>query len=109
MLTRWAIALQNCDFIVKHISGKLNIIPDRLSRLFGDVNPKLAVNESLASICRNVQNDKPYHSARPRNFEISTQSFNQLEPVLNDCELFASAVTVFPLIDPEAFVKLQNY
>ena len=83
--------------------------PQSLNLSFGDVNPKLAVNESLASICRNVQNDKPYHSARPRNFEISTQSFNQLEPVLNDCELFASAVTVFPLIDPEAFVKLQNY
>ena len=80
-----------------------------LSRLVGDVNLKLAVNESaLASICRNVPNDRPYHSARPRDFEISTQSLDQLGPVQNGRQLFASAVSVFPLIDPEAFVKLQK-
>ena len=63
---------------------------------------------ALSSICRNVPNDKPYHSARLRNFEISTQSLNQLELVLNDRELFTSADAVFPLIDPEALVKLQR-
>ena len=38
MLTRWAIAFQNFDFTVKHIPWKLNIIPDRLSRLFEGFN-----------------------------------------------------------------------
>ena len=109
MLTHWAIALQNFGFTVKHISGKLNIVPDTLSRFFGDANPKLAVNGSaLASICRNIPNDRPYHSARPRDFEISTQSLDQLEPVQIDCELFASVVSVVPLMNPEALVKLQK-
>ena len=64
---------------------------------------------ALASICRNDLNDRPYHSARPRNSEISTQSLDQLEPVQNDRELFASAVSVFPLlIDSEALAKLHK-
>ena len=31
MLTRWAIELQNYDFTVKHVAGKLNAVPDMLS------------------------------------------------------------------------------
>ena len=63
---------------------------------------------TLSSICRNVPNGNPYHSARLHNFEISTQLLNQLKPVLNDRELFTSADAVFPLIDPEALIKLQR-
>ena len=34
MLTRWAIALQSYDFIVQHNPGKLDVVPDTLSRMF---------------------------------------------------------------------------
>ncbi len=64
MLTRWAIALQGFDFTVVHIPGKLHVVPDTLSRLFGEVtedssvgsisNPaELPSHIPLASICRN--------------------------------------------------------
>ena len=36
VLTRWAIAFQGFDFTVEHKPGKLHIVPDTLSRLFGD-------------------------------------------------------------------------
>ena len=61
---------------------------------------------ALAFMCRNVSNDRPYHRAGPCGFEISVQSLKKLEPVQNDCELFASAISVFPLIDPDAVVRL---
>ena len=31
LITRWAIALQNYDFTVKYVPGKLNALPDVLS------------------------------------------------------------------------------
>lgn len=40
MPTGWAIALHNFEFTVKHVVGKLNVIPDALSRLFGEVQKK---------------------------------------------------------------------
>lgn len=39
MLTRWAIAFQYFDVTVKHVAGKLNVLPDTLSRLFGHAEP----------------------------------------------------------------------
>ena len=69
MLTRWAIALQNFDFTVKHVAGKLNIVPDALSRLFGEVEEEpLPQEPALASICRNVPSDRPYRAPGPRDF-----------------------------------------
>ena len=63
----------------------------------------------MVSICRNVPDDRSYHRARPRDFEISNQSLEQLQPVQYDRELFASAVSVFPLlVDPEALIKHQE-
>ena len=99
MLTRWAIALQNFGFTVKHVAGKPNIVPDTLSRLLRNINKKLVSNDpALASICRNAPNDRPYHRAGPRDFEISARSLEQSELVQNDRESFASAVSVFLLI-----------
>ena len=64
MLTRWAIALQSYDFMVEHKPGKLNIIPDTLSRLFNFEHSEMRVAPRLAPICRNVP-DNPAYMDRP--------------------------------------------
>lgn len=38
MLRRWAIALQPYDFTVKHVPGKLDIVPDTLSHMGREIN-----------------------------------------------------------------------
>ena len=43
MLTQWAFALQSYDFTVEHKPGKLNIIPDTLSRLFNFEHSEMRV------------------------------------------------------------------
>ena len=40
MLTRRTIALKNFDVTVKHVAGKLYVIPDALSRLRGEAEKK---------------------------------------------------------------------
>ena len=60
MLTRWAIALQNYDSTVKHVSTKINVVPDMLSRAFSEVNGEPIPSEPrLAAICRNVPMEGP--------------------------------------------------
>ena len=66
MLTRWAVALQIYDFTVKHAPGKLNVVPDTLSRAFSEVNGEpIPCEPRLAAICRNVPIDGPYHPPGP--------------------------------------------
>ena len=51
MLTRWAIALQNFDSTVKHVAGKIYVVPDALPRLL-ELSTKNSANDpALASIC----------------------------------------------------------
>ena len=109
MLTRWAIALQNYDFTVKHVAGKLNVVPDMLSRAFSEVNGETIPSEPrLAAICRNVPIDGPYHPPGPREYELSASNLHDVAPVESDRELFMSAVSVFPTVDPAELVDLQK-
>ena len=95
MLTRWAIALQNYDFTVKHVAGKLNVVPDMLSRAFSEVNGEPIPSEPrLAAICRNVPIDGPYHPPGPREYELSASNLHDVAPVESDREVFMSAVSV---------------
>ena len=61
ILTRWAIALQSYDFTVEHKPGKLNIIPDTLSRLSNFEHSEMRVALHLAPICRNVPDNPALH------------------------------------------------
>ena len=109
MLTRWAIALQNYDFTVKHVAGKLNVVPDMLSRAFGEVNGEPIPSEPrLAAIRRDVPIDGPYHPPGPREYELSASNLHDVAPVESDRELFMSAVSVFPTVDPAKLVDLQK-
>ena len=98
MLTRWAIALQWYDFTVEHKPGKLNIIPDTLSRLFNFEHSEMRV----APICRNVPDNPASHGPpRSRPYQVNLHNLDKIQPVESDRELFTSATDVSMSIDPE--------
>ena len=108
ILTRWAICLQNYDFTVKHVPGKLSVVPDTLSRIFSEVDGKpLSSEPQLAAICRNALDDQPFHSPNPREHELSDSNLDEIEPVESDRELFASADSVFPVVDAAKFLIIR--
>ena len=109
MLTRWAIALQKYDFTIKHVPGKLNVVPDMLSRAFSEVNgDSIPCEPRWAAICRNVAIDGPYHPPVSREYELSASNLHDVAPVGSDRELFMSAASVFPTVDPAKLVDLQK-
>ena len=74
------------------------MVPDTLSRIFSEVDGKPLPSEpQLAAICRNVPDDQPFHRPNPREYELSASNLDETEPV--DRELFASTVSVFPVVD----------
>ena len=110
IFTRWAFALvQNYDFKVKHVRGKLNVVPDMLSRAFSEVNGEAIPSEPrLAAICRNVPIDGPYYPLWPSEYEIAASNVQDDAPLENDRKLFMSAVSVFPTVDPAKHVDRQK-
>ena len=102
MLTRWAIALQSYDFTVEHKPGKLNIIPDTLTRLFNFEHGEMRVAPHLAPICRNVPDNPTLHGTpRLRPSQVNSHNLGEVQSVESDRELFTSAADVFMSIDPE--------
>ena len=75
MLTQWDIVLQSYDFTVKHKPGKLNIIPDTLSRLFNCEHSEMRV----ASICRNVPDNPALHGPpRLRPYQVNSHNLDEI-------------------------------
>ena len=109
MLTRWAICLENFDFTVKHVPGKLNVVPDTLSRIFSEIDGKPIPSEpQLAAICRNVPDDQPFRPPAPREYELSASNLDDIVPVESDRELFSSAMSVFPVVDTAKLLDHQK-
>ena len=105
MLTQWAIAFQSYDFTVKHKPGKLNIIPDTLSRLFNCEHSEMRV----APICRNVPGIPAlYGPPRSRPYQVKSHNLDEIQPVESDRELFTSATDVFMSMDPEKLRQAQQ-
>ena len=109
MLTRWAIALQSYDFTVEHKPGKLNIIPDTLSRLFSFEHSEMRVAPHLAPICRNVPDNPALHGPHIlRPYQVNSHNLDEIQPVESDREPFTSATDVFMSIDPEKLRQAQQ-
>ena len=109
MLIRWAIALQSYDFTVEHEPGKLNIIPDTLSRLFNFEHSEIWVAPTLAPICRNVPVNPALHGPPIlRPYQVNSHNLDEIQPVKSNRELFTSATNVLMSIDPEKLRQVQQ-
>ena len=96
-------------FTVEHKPGKLDIIPDTLSRLFNFEHSEIRFALHLAPICRNVPDNPALHGPpRIRPCQVNSQELDEIQPVESDRELFTSATHVFMSIDPEKLRKTQQ-
>ncbi|CAB1112072.1 unnamed protein product [Ectocarpus sp. CCAP 1310/34] len=109
MLTRWAIALQSFDFSVQHKPGKLNVVPDTLSRLFVFEKDQERNTPTLAPICRNVPDDPKLQTAVPtRPYQLDADQLHNVRPVHSDRELFTvSATEVFQSVNHDKLREKQ--
>ena len=109
MLTRWAIALQSYDFTVDHKPGKLNVIPDTLSRLFNFEHSEMRVAAHLAPICRHVPDNPALHGPpRSRPYQVNSHNLDEIRPVESYRKLFTSATDVSMPRDPEELRHKPN-
>ena len=105
----WVIALQSHDFTVEHKPEKFNIIPDTLPRLFDFNHSEMKVAPHLAPICRNVPDNSALHGLpKFRPYQVSSHSFDEIEPVESGRKLFTSTTDVFMSIDPEKLRQAQE-
>ena len=94
---------------MQHVPGRLNVVPDALSSVFSEVDGDHVPSEPrLAAICRNVPDDQPFHPPAPRDYEVSAHNLDVVAPVESDRELFASALSVFPVVDPSKLLASQT-
>ena len=59
-------------------------------------------------MCRSVPIDGPYYPPGSRAYELCTSNLHDVAPVESDRELFVSAVSAFPTVDPVKLVDLQK-
>ena len=77
--------------------------------MFSEVDgEKITSEPPLAAICRNVPDDQPFHPPAPRDCEMSAHNVDETAPVESDRELFASALSFFPVVDPSKLLASQT-
>lgn len=77
--------------------------------MFSEVHGEEIPSEPrLAAICRNVPDDRPFQPPAPREYEVSAYNLDEIIPVEGDRELFASAVSVFPVVDSVKLLDKQK-
>ena len=89
--------------------GKLNTIPDTLSRLFNFEHSEIRVAPHFAPICRNVPVNSALHGPPIlRPYQVNSQNLDGIQPVESDRAFFTSATDVFMSIDPEKLRQAQQ-
>ena len=95
--------------MVEHKPGKLNIIPDTLSRLFDLEHSEMRVAPHLAPICRSVRDNPALHGPpRLSPYQVNSPNLDEIQPLESDRKFFTSAVDVFMSIDSAKLRQIQQ-